>query len=221
MIDGLLIFDLDGTLFRTETVTIPAVREAFAAYGLEPPEDGEIRGLIGTSSEEYRRWLAARCPIALAEHIERLAVQRELALIPEAGELYDGIAEALAALRGAVRALTICSNGPAAYVEAVLDHCSIASLFDVVRSRREDDADKSQMIHDLLQQIGPVSGGRGPGAVIGDRWDDIEAAHANALPALGAGWGYADPGELDEADLVIDDPRHLRSTALSLLQSGT
>jgi phosphoglycolate phosphatase len=218
MIDGLLIFDLDGALFRTETVTIPAVREAFAAYGLEPPEDGEIRGLIGTSSAEYRRWLAARCPIALAEHVERFAVQRELALIPEAGELYDGIAGALEALRGAVRALTICSNGPAAYVEAVLDHCSIASLFDVVRPRREDDADKSQMVHDLLAQLDRPR--RHCGVVIGDRWDDIEAAHANGLPALGVSWGYADAGELDEADLVIDDPRDLRSAALKLLQSG-
>jgi phosphoglycolate phosphatase len=148
-----------------------------------------------------------------------MAVEQELALIPGAGKLYDGIAEALNALRDDVRTLAVCSNGPAAYVEAVLDGCSIADFFDVVRTRREDDADKSQMLHDLLQQIGRVSGGRGPGVVIGDRWDDIEAAHANGLPALGVSWGYADAGELEEAELVIDDPRDLRSASLRLLES--
>ena len=59
----------------------------------------------------------------------------------------------------------------------------------------------------------------GPGLVIGDRWDDIEAAHANGLPAIGAAWGYAASGELDEADIVIEEPRHLRAAALRLLQS--
>ena len=222
MIDGILIFDLDGTLFRTETVTVPAVREAFAAHGLVPPPDQEICALIGSPSEDYRRWLAGRCPIDLAEHVERMAIERELALIPGAGELYGGIPEALAALRAEVATLAICSNGPAEYVQAVLDGCSIAELFDVIRCRRDDDADKSQMLHDLLgdwmsHPRGPGAGG--PGLVIGDRWDDIEAAHANDLPAIGAAWGYASAGELDEADIVIDDPRQLRAAALRLLQS--
>ncbi|MDY7109584.1 MAG: HAD family hydrolase [Planctomycetota bacterium] len=217
MLDAILIFDLDGTLFRTETVTVPAVRGAFAAHGLTPPEEGEIAALIGTSTEDYRRWLAGRCPADLAERVERMAVARELALIPGAGALYDGIPRALSALRAEIATLAICSNGPAAYVEAVLAGCSIAGLFDVVRPRREDDADKSQMVHDLLAEARSLL--RGPGVVIGDRWDDIEAAHANGLPAIGAAWGYASAGELDEADLVIDDPRDLRSTALRLLQS--
>ena len=40
--DAILIFDLDGTLFHTETVTVPAARTAFATHGLEPPPDAEI-----------------------------------------------------------------------------------------------------------------------------------------------------------------------------------
>jgi phosphoglycolate phosphatase len=223
MIDGILIFDLDGTLFRTETVTVPAVREAFAAYGVTPPGEGEIRRLIGSASEEYRRWLAGRCPADLAEHVERMAVQRELALIPQAGGLYDGIPGALAALRAEVRILAICSNGPERYVRAVLEGCSIAGLFDVIRFRRDDDADKSQMLHDLLGDW--MSHPRGPGAgepglVVGDRWEDIEAAHANGLPAIGAAWGYAATGELDEAEIVIGNPEQLTTAALRLLQSA-
>lgn len=217
MIDGILIFDLDGTLFRTETITVPAVREAFAAHGLAPPPDQEICGLIGSASAEYRRWLAGLCPGDLAGRIEDHAVARELELILQAGELYGGIPEALALLRNDVQTLAICSNGPESYVRAVLEGCSIAGLFDAVRFRREDDAEKSQMLHDLLAAVRSLI--RGPGAVVGDRWDDIEAAHANGLPAIGAAWGYAASGELEEADIVIDDPRQLRAAAMKLLQS--
>jgi len=218
MIDGILIFDLDGTLFRTETITVPAVREAFAAHGLAPPPDQEICSYFGRTAEEYRRWLAGLCPGGLAERIEDHAVARELELIPRAGELYDGIRQALALLRGDVETLAICSNGPEPYVRAVLEGCAIAGFFEAIRFRRDDDADKSQMLHDLLAAARPLI--RGPGAVVGDRWDDVEAAHANGLAAIGAGWGYAASGELDEADIVIGDPGQLRAAALSLLQSA-
>jgi len=217
MANAILIFDLDGTLFRTETITVPAVREAFAAYGLTPPDAREIRSLIGSASEEYRRWLAGLCPPDLALRIEHHAVARELELIPEAGELYPSIEEALHALRPSLPLMAICSNGPESYVRAVLEGCSIAGLFDAVRFRRDDDADKSQMLHDLLAAVRSLI--RGPGVVVGDRWDDVEAAHANGLAAIGAGWGYAAAGELDEADIVIDDPKQLTAAALRLLQS--
>ena len=54
---AVLIFDLDGTLFHTETVIVPAVREAFALHGLAPPPDDEICSLIGRTWAEYEPWL--------------------------------------------------------------------------------------------------------------------------------------------------------------------
>ena len=61
---AILIFDLDGTLFHTETVTVGAAREAFAAHGLAPPTDAEICSFIGRTSAEYNAWLRTLCPAA-------------------------------------------------------------------------------------------------------------------------------------------------------------
>ena len=217
---GIVIFDLDGTLFRTETVTVPAVREAFAHFALAPPSQNEICSCFGRTTEEYRAWLAAKCPPALAAAVEAYAVRRELELIPRCGELYPGVPHALAQLRDTLPRLAICSNGPRQYVRAVLEGCGIAPLFDAVRWRRPDDADKGRMLHDLLAHLAPPcppSTVPLPGVLVGDRYDDVDAAHANGLTALGAAYGYGRTGELAHADATIDDPRDLARRVLGLL----
>lgn len=63
---GLLIFDLDGTLFRTESVTVAAVQNSFADYGLPEPSRDSILPLIGTPIDDLRSWIHERCP----EHLD-------------------------------------------------------------------------------------------------------------------------------------------------------
>ena len=41
--------------------------------------------------------------------------------------------------------------------------------------------------------------------MVGDRSHDVEGAIANGVPAIGVGWGYAEPGELADARLVVPD----------------
>jgi phosphoglycolate phosphatase-like HAD superfamily hydrolase len=219
MIDGIAIFDLDGTLFRTETISVPAVQEAFTAHGLESPADDEICAMFGKRSGAYREFLRGRCPDDLAERVETHALRRELELAAEGGELYPGVLDALYELRGTVRHLAICSNGPRRYVETVLTAGGIADLFDDVRYRRPEDESKPQMMHELLASLGlsaPVHG-----VVTGDRHDDVEAAHANHLRAIGAAYGYGDPGELDDADVILHQPNDLARTVLRMLEADS
>ncbi len=42
--------------------------------------------------------------------------------------------------------------------------------------------------------------------MIGDRSFDIDAAHANQLRCLAAGWGYGSPAECAQADAVAAVP---------------
>ena len=46
---------------------------------------------------------------------------------------------------------------------------------------------------------------RSPVVMVGDRSHDVEGAIANGVPAIGVGWGYAEPGELAHARLVVPD----------------
>jgi phosphoglycolate phosphatase len=219
MIDGIAIFDLDGTLFRTETISVPAVQEAFTAHDLTPPAVEEICAMFGRRSGAYREFLRGRCPDELAEQVEKHALQRELELAAEGGELYPNVREALHSLRSDLRYLAICSNGPRRYVETVLAACGIANRFDAVRFRKPDDQSKPQMMRELLASLGlkaPVCG-----VVTGDRHDDVEAAHANHLRAIGAAYGYGGPGELDGADLILDRPDDLARAVLRMLEADS
>ena len=49
MRDAVLIFDLDDTLFQTESVTLPAVQDAFLHAGLDVLHSELILGFIGQS----------------------------------------------------------------------------------------------------------------------------------------------------------------------------
>jgi phosphoglycolate phosphatase len=213
--DPILIFDLDGTLFHTETVTVPAAREAFEAHGLAPPDDAEICSFIGRTSAEYNAWLRTLCPPPAAERILTAAAERELELIGERGRLYPGVPEALAELRGAAAKLALCSNGSGRYVEAVLAAHRIDGFFDIVRFRRPGDTAKPQMVGEVLGQL--PDGPRQPGVVIGDRNDDVEAARAHGLLAVGCAYGYGARGELDAADAVAAGPAEIPGLVRGLL----
>ena len=76
---AILIFDLDGTLFHTETVTLPSAREAFAAHGLTPPTDAEIVRLTtpDAGDEAVDALLALGYPVTTAREAVRAARSAE------------------------------------------------------------------------------------------------------------------------------------------------
>ena len=51
------MLDVDGTLFQTETATIPAIESVFAEHGLAPPARAKIRQFYGRPDEEFVAWL--------------------------------------------------------------------------------------------------------------------------------------------------------------------
>jgi len=54
----LVIFDLDGTLLQTQFITVPAVQQAFANFGLPIPDPAAIVSFFGRPVEDYHAWLA-------------------------------------------------------------------------------------------------------------------------------------------------------------------
>lgn len=215
--DAIVIFDLDGTLFHTETVTVPAVREALIAHDVPPPADAMICSFIGKPNSIFRPWLRSLCAPDIAHDVERMMAAKELELIGKTGRLYPRIADSLETLRPCVAKMAICSNGSAEYIHAVLREHAIGEFFDVVRCRLEGDSGKSQMVGDLLANPDVRPAIRG--VIVGDRRDDIEAARANGLRCIGAAYGYARDDELEGADALVAEPGQIVETVLSLLNS--
>ena len=210
---GMVILDLDGTVFRADAVTVPAVKRAFKAHGVPVPSREEIRRHIGKPAEEFSGWLSALCPEGVGAEVAAAVARGEIELAAQMDGLYPGIREALEELRADVRHMAICSNGSEDYVEAVLATYELRRHFDALRCRQAGDTDKAGMVRDLLEQLG----GR-PAIFIGDRIDDIWAAHRNGLPAIAAAYGYGSAEEHGRAEATAASPAELPELARRLLR---
>jgi phosphoglycolate phosphatase len=49
--------------------------------------------------------------------------------------------------------------------------------------------------------------------MVGDRHHDVDGAAEHGIPTVGVAWGYAEPGELDGARLVVP---HIEALAEAL-----
>jgi phosphoglycolate phosphatase len=211
---GLLIFDLDGTLFRTDTVSIPAVQSALRAAGFAPPPDEAVIEFFGRPLQDFRAWAYRTYP-GITEQVLDSVDAWELQLVRERGKLYPGVHETLTALRAATEHLAICSNGPGPYVQQVVASHGLAPYFDAVRWPGDGDSGKSGMVAELLARFS----GR-PAAVIGDRWDDIAAARENGILAIASAYGFGGAQEIAGADATAAAPQELPAIVARLFTSA-
>ncbi len=198
MQDAFVVFDIDGTLFETHRVTVPAVQQTFEAFGLPKPSDEKVCSFFGRPVDEYEAWLAAQSSPEQAAEIVEATNQRELELIGEAGVLYPGARETLENFAQRGYAMAICSNGPDAYVAEFLRAHALEPFFCEVRARDTKYDGKETMLRELMTVVSTR-----PVIVIGDREDDVTSAHANGAWAISAGYGFGSPAEWSAADALV------------------
>ena len=215
MSSGLVIFDIDGTLFQAQRVTIPAVQRTLAKHGLAVPNDKEIASFFGRPVEEYHTWLTEFCPRDKMDAIVAETDALELALIRDEGALYDGVPEALATLKDTGYTLASCSNGPVDYVGAVLDGHGLRPYFEIAICKGMGYAGKHAMVGDLLERLA-----QRPAFVVGDREDDIAAAHAHGAKAVAAAYGFGGDTEWKEADARAESPADIPKMIENLRNTG-
>ncbi|KPK57964.1 MAG: hypothetical protein AMK73_09595, partial [Planctomycetes bacterium SM23_32] len=109
--------------------------------------------------------------------------------------------------------MAVCTNGPGPYVEAVLDGFGLRPFFDLVRRIESADDEKAGMVADVLRRL-PAR----PAIMIGDRRDDVAAAHANGLLVVAVTYGVGKRGELTEADALADSPAEMAAAVLEALR---
>jgi phosphoglycolate phosphatase len=201
---GLVIFDLDGTLFHGVNATVAAVQRSFQEMGLHQPDVDDIQAHIGRPAHEFHAWVRSHCSAERASQLVTAVDRYELDFIAEKGMLYPGVPEALGNIRAFADQMAICTNGPGIYAERIIDAHGLQSFFDKVRTWQSASDTKTSMVRELLGQLD----GR-PAIVIGDRRHDVEAAHQNGLTAVAATYGYGAADELKYADAAVDSPAEL------------
>jgi len=197
---GLLVFDLDGTLFRGDEVTVSAVWETADRLGLPRPSAEKICSFFGRPVSEFHEWLRGLAQTdeeTMSEAFDFLE-EKEIGYVPEKGRLYDGVPGVLRELKEERFHIALCSNGRRRYVYAVLEGMGILSYFDPVRYRRDEDGGKEEMVGDVARAV-PVR----PAIVIGDRHDDVGAAKANGFRSIAAAYGFGSEEEIEGADAIV------------------
>ena len=202
----LIIFDLDGTLYKTEEVSVPALKEAFSSFGIKLSEE-TILNQFGEPTEQIIENLVPKEKIDQKELIEKAIAQKESELIPMKATLYQGVENLLKILTDRGHKLAICSNGRNDYIEEVLETTSIMKYFASIKAHT-DDKSKADRIKELLSEFSVDDA-----VMVGDRYHDIEAAESASVKSVGALYGYGGE-EAKKADFVIEEPGELLSIVL-------
>jgi phosphoglycolate phosphatase len=198
-----LIFDMDGTLADTVSATVPAFAEVSPRYGLPPVSGEDIRRAVGLANPEFYYRLfpghdQARI-LSFAQDVERA----EETYVRRLGEamLFPGVREMLDRLVRMDVDLHIASTGDPAHVDVVLRSAGILHLF---RSIHCGESTKDRMVGEIIGASDKCEW-----AMVGDRQKDIDAARANGIPVIGAGFGYVEHAERALYDRVADSPAEL------------
>ncbi len=199
--NGLIVFDCDGTLVDSQGAIISAVRSAFALAGLPVPEDEAIRRIVGLSvPEAMQKLLPGLKPDDIPPLVTRFRAafleyraQHGVALEP----LYPGIRETLLALDAQGYGLAVATGKSRRGLEATLGHHDLLDLFIALET---SDGHPSKP-HPAMLEAAMAAGGAAPHEtlVIGDTSYDMLMANAAGARGIGVAWGYHPAADLVEA----------------------
>lgn len=208
----LAVFDCDGTLVDSAANICAAMERCFENHKLACPPRPAIRRVVGLSLVEAVRALhptgGHEQHRAMAEDYKHVfQALRAEGMVAE--PLFDGIAEAIAALDGAGWLLGVATGKSDRGLAFCLDHHALASHFVTLQTAdRHPSKPHPSMLHQAMADAGAAPGQT---VMIGDTSFDIAMAKAAGCLAIGVAWGYHDRVELltEGADMVAEHPAEL------------
>ncbi len=197
-------FDLDGTLADTSADLAAALNHTLDLLGRPIVAPDRVRHLIGHGARALLRKGLAISGDSSESLVDRgfpLFIDFYAANICAGSRVYDGLDEALAALRARGARLAICTNKIERLTHLFVDAIGWHGRFDAIVGgdtlpvRKPDPAP-------LKEAIARAGGGRA--AFVGDSITDADTARAARLPFVAVSFGFSDrPVEALGADAVI------------------
>lgn len=217
-----VLFDMDGTLLKTEDVAIPAFRQTFeqlkeqGEYHGESPSDEKIKSVFGMTLDMIWEELLPDQSPEIRKKADRMMLAFEIEQLKKGnGRLYDGVRETLERLDREQIPLFVASNGLDEYIRAVCRYVNIERLFtDLYSAGRFNTRSKNDLVAKLLSDYDI-----GDGVMVGDRHSDVKAGKVNGLFTIGCEFGFADSAELKDADVKINRFQQMLPIILKQLQN--
>lgn len=200
-----ILFDLDGTLTRSDAGIIACVEHALTRLNHPVPSREILLGFVGPRLGDSFRDICGLPADEVHKAVELFREQYDVTGMYE-NEVYAGIPQLLAALAAGEMRLYVATSKVQASAEAILAHFGLARYFAAICGSRPaaNDETKGDIIARLLAGQGIAPGGA---VMVGDRHHDIEGAGANGLPSIGVLYGYGSREELTAAGAgqIADD----------------
>ena len=201
-----ILFDLDGTLSRSEEGIINCVQYALESFGIAserekltsfigPPLKDSFMREFGMTEEQ-----AARAQRKYRERYSTIGILEN--------EIYPGVEEMVRALKAAGRRLAVATSKPTPFSRRIIESYGLTDCFELVLGSEFDGRrhSKAEVIHDVLEELGVPEEEKTGTVMVGDRDYDVLGARACGLGCVGVSFGYAEPGELERAGAVYVAP---------------
>jgi phosphoglycolate phosphatase len=209
-----ILVDLDGTLVDPKPGLIGSIQYALTKVGHPVPPAEELLWMIGPPFRvSFPKLLGS------AERVEEAIAYYRESYISGAmfdAVVYDGMPEALAALRAAGHRLIVATSKPHYYARPIVQHFGLNVHFHAVHGPELDGTNdhKADLIAHILRHeaVDPAAA-----IMVGDREYDVTAAGHNGMRAIGVRWGYGSITELAGAAALCNAPLELAAVVGDLV----
>ena len=208
------IFDLDGTLARTQASIARPVNMTLAYYGLseQPVEAFNYFAGDGLKNALNRALTAAGDKEAGKHTEESIAKCRELMESDPCFQVepYDYIVWALDELKSKGIRIAVFSNKPHESAVKVVETIFGKGMFDFIQGQTDRIPIKPDPtgVYEILSRFGAE---KCECLYFGDTNTDMMTAHNAGVTAVGVTWGFRPRSELEKykADIIIDSAREI------------
>lgn len=189
-----VIFDLDGTLTRSEEGIMKSAAYALEQMGKPVENFQKLRAFIGPPLYHSFQELAGLGDSEVKEAVEHYR-RRYNTIGQYENAVYTGIRTLLYELKKRGVYIGIATGKPQQPTQRILDYFGLTPLFNKVVGIGEDvhHSAKKELIANALP------GKYHRGVMVGDRKYDIKGAIDNQIPSIGVTYGYGSEEELVKA----------------------
>ena len=205
-----ILFDLDGTLTDSAEGITKCAQYALKALGVDEPDLNNLRHFIGPPLVECFMKLYGfteeQAKFGTAKYRERY---KDTGIYEN--KVYPGVPEMLAKLKANGLRLALATSKPLVFAQRVTDYFNLTQYFTYITGPDFNGSlpTKADVIDDAMKHFGLAGTAKAQALMIGDRRQDIAGAKKCGLKTIGVRYGYAAPGELEEAgaDFICTAPQ--------------
>lgn len=198
----MVVFDLDGTLNRTDLFSVPAIQLVQKQLGFPISSPEKIKSSYGTAYREFMDLLFPGGDAQTAKDYQRLIPQAEQQYLSLARP-YEGIPELLDALQESGYQTAVCSNSNHRYISTALKAIGIWNRIDIIQELEPGMDTKTESLACLIQKTGNTQA-----VMVGDTLFDYQAAKDNGIPFIGCRYGFR-PYEMASLHPAVDVPSEI------------